>query len=158
MKISRTIAHDPAESRIIRFFALHILPAICIVTRMNTKNTQTSSHPPCDICGGKCCKYVSVQIDTPVEKDEWDNIRWYLLHENVRVFIDHDMDWFIEFLTPCTAQLPDNRCGCYETRPAICRSHGQQEDVNCEYYADPYHRLFETVEQLELYLINEHTC
>lgn len=116
--------------------------------------TDPSSEPPCDVCGGKCCKYVSVEIDQPTDENDWGNIRWYLLHENVRVFKDHNGDWFIEFVTPCTAQNADNRCEIYEDRPPICRGHGVA-DAQCEYYDTPYEFVLSTVDELEAYLQNE---
>ena len=77
--------------------------------------------PPCEECGGKCCDYVAIEIDTPKTKTDFDNIRWYLVHENINVFIDHNKKWHVEFRTPCEKQLSDKKCGIY--------SHGSFENV-----------------------------
>jgi len=33
-----------------------------------------------------CCRYFALQIDNPKTADDYDNIRWYLVHENVVAF------------------------------------------------------------------------
>ncbi len=107
--------------------------------------------PPCDECGGSCCKYVAIEIDKPTCKADYDNVRWYLVHRDVNVFIDHEKKWYIEFKTPCIHQGDDNRCGIYEDRPKICRSHGNEEG-GCEYYSSPYSEYFESEEKFIDYL------
>jgi len=106
---------------------------------------------PCEVCGGTCCGYLAIEIDKPVSKQDYDHIRWYLLHENVAIFQDHWHKWFIEFRTPCTKQLDDKRCGIYNTRPKICRTHGT-EDGDCEHFDSPYQLHFSDVEKYEKYL------
>ena len=107
--------------------------------------------PPCDECGGACCRYVAVELDKPTKKTDYDNIRWYLLHQNVNVFIDHNGKWFIEFRTPCEKQREDSRCGIYSRRPKICRDHGNSEG-ECEFYDNPYRNYFATERQFLNYL------
>ncbi len=82
----------------------------------------------CDGCEG-CCKHVAVGIDTPEDKDDYDNIIWFLLHENVRVFVDHDNDWYLEFLTKCSALDENKLCKLYNERPNICRKYSQNECI-----------------------------
>ena len=48
--------------------------------------------PPCHDCSAKCCKYFALQIDTPTTPKDHDNIRWYLLHEHIAVWVQ-DGDW-----------------------------------------------------------------
>jgi len=98
-------------------------------------------QPPCDECGGSCCRYVAIEIDKPTAKGDYDHIRWYLVHRDVNVFIDHDKKWFIEFRTTCEHQGSDNRCQIYDTRPRICRGHGN-EDGECEFFDSPYLEYF----------------
>ncbi len=76
----------------------------------------------CDRCAGLCCRYFALPIDNPETRRDYDNIRWYLLHEKVVVFVE-DGQWFIGILNKCKALQPDNRCGVYETRPKICRGY-----------------------------------
>ena len=106
---------------------------------------------PCDECGGSCCRYVALEIDKPTTKGDYDHIRWYLLHRNVNVFVDHDKKWYIEFRTTCEEQGSDNRCQIYETRPKICRDHGNVEG-ECEFFDTPYHLYFSSVDQFTDYL------
>jgi Fe-S-cluster containining protein len=86
--------------------------------------------PPCHDCSAKCCKYFALQIDKPTTPKEHDNIRWYLLHEHIAVWVQ-DGDWYLEVRTPCKHLLPDNRCGIYHTRPSICREELHVGDEAC---------------------------
>ena len=107
--------------------------------------------PPCGECGGSCCKYVAIEIDKPSSKTNYDNIRWYLLHENVNVFVDHDGHWYIEFRTPCLKQLEDNNCRSHAARPKICAGHGNAEG-ECEFYDSPYREYFSNEKEFITYL------
>ena len=110
--------------------------------------------PPCHDCSAKCCKYFALQIDTPKTPKDHDNIRWYLLHEHIAVWVQ-DGDWYLEVRTPCKHLLPDNRCGIYHTRPQICREYGWPDKDNpddpCEYFTgnDGYDMLFETADAFD---------
>lgn len=88
----------------------------------------------CEHCTAVCCKYVALPIDTPTTLEELDYIRWYLIHEEISVFVE-DGDWYISFQTGCRHLLPDNRCGIYETRPQICRDYTTD---NCDYHSGDY--------------------
>ena len=88
----------------------------------------------CDRCAGLCCRYFALPIDNPQTRRDYDNIRWYLLHEKVVIFVE-DAQWFIGILNKCKALQPDNRCGVYETRPAICRGYSTD---NCDYHGGDY--------------------
>ena len=85
------------------------------------KNPKNYTTPPCVECEAQCCRYVAVEIDTPKTKKELDDVRWYLLHENIYVFVDHDDAWHIEFRTRCRALGDDHLCHEYADRPQICR-------------------------------------
>src|SRR5436190_17100327 len=65
---------------------------------------------PCAGCGD-CCRYVTAQIKSPRSRVDYDEIRWFLLHENIQVFIDED-GWYIEFATRCR-KLDGWRCSIY---------------------------------------------
>jgi len=73
-------------------------------------------------CEAKCCRYVAIVIDTPRSKNDFENIRWFVSHENTYVSKDRDDDWLLEFATPCK-HLKDNLCAIYENRPLICRNY-----------------------------------
>ncbi|MEA3430278.1 MAG: YkgJ family cysteine cluster protein [Nanoarchaeota archaeon] len=109
----------------------------------------------CKKCSN-CCKYVSLQIDTPEETKDFENIIWYIMHHNVTVYIDHEDDWIIEFKTPCKSLTDDGLCDIHPTRPTICRDH---EPETCESNgtdSQSYQYLFETPQDVIDY-VREHT-
>jgi len=110
------------------------------------------SDQPCSKCNAQCCRHIAVEIDRPTTKKEFDNIRWYLVHKKVTVFIDHKSKWFLKFETPCE-NLVQNMCGIYETRPKICRDY-PEEEFECEKAGegDYYKYLFEDEESFCEYL------
>lgn len=113
------------------------------------------TETPCSICPAICCQYFALQIDTPKCKHDFENIRWYLMHDRVNVFLD-DGKWYLQVWSRCENLLPDNRCGVYETRPQICRDYGLDADgrANCHATSKPNHEyevLFTTAEQIEKY-------
>ncbi|MBD3361790.1 YkgJ family cysteine cluster protein [Candidatus Woesearchaeota archaeon] len=105
----------------------------------------------CEDCNAKCCRYVAVDMDEPDCLDDWDQIKWLLMHENVRVYLDNDGDWIVEFITKCKNLGKDNRCKIYDRRPDLCRDHNMSECVmNGEGEVEVL--LFETPEQVDEYL------
>ena len=116
-------------------------------------NETMSGTVSCHTCAAACCRYVATEIDKPTTRQERDHIRWYLLHRNVNVFIDHDGLWFLEFETDCTALRDDHTCGAYEQRPLICRGHGEDGD-DCEHHGEeePYAIRFSHVEEFDDFL------
>jgi Fe-S-cluster containining protein len=73
-------------------------------------------------------------IETPTDRQDFDDIRWYLLHENVSVFVE-DGEWYIYFAADCRHLQPDFRCGIYARRPRICRDYTTE---NCDYHSGDY--------------------
>jgi uncharacterized protein len=103
----------------------------------------------CDHCIAKCCRYFALPLDTPKRRKDFDTLRWFLLHDKTSIFVEKGT-WYLQVHTECRELLSDHRCGIYETRPQICRSHST---VNCEYEDDwVYDLFFEAPEQLEEYL------
>lgn len=74
-----------------------------------------------------CCRHIAIELDKPDTFEEFTEIIWYLMHENVVVGIDHEDEWYIEFKTKCKALNKDNRCDIYELRPQICRDYDPEE-------------------------------
>jgi Fe-S-cluster containining protein len=103
----------------------------------------------CSECSGLCCRYFALPIDNPDNAQDFDNIRWYLCHENVTVFVEKKQ-WYIGIANRCKQLQSDNRCGIYETRPKICRSYSTE---NCDFHGGDYEfeLLFTSAEQLERY-------
>jgi len=104
---------------------------------------------PCVGCD-HCCRYVAIAIPSPRTKHDFDNIRWYILHQNVSVLVTWDGDWMVQFDTPCE-WLVEGRCTHYEFRPHICRDYDPAE---CERYCTtPAEKvLLRTEQDLERYL------
>jgi Fe-S-cluster containining protein len=100
----------------------------------------------CDKCVALCCRYFALPIDNPKDKRDFDNIRWYLIHENVVVFVS-EKQWYIGIMNKCKHLREDSRCGIYHTRPRICREFSTH---NCDYHGDEYEfeMLFTSAEQL----------
>ena len=109
--------------------------------------------PLCDQCAALCCRYIALPIDNPDTAKDYDNIRWYLMHENVHVFVEDDQ-WYIGFATRCKHLRPDNLCGIYETRPRICRKYTTDA---CEFHGAEYEyeHLFTSAEQLRAFADKE---
>jgi len=110
-----------------------------------------SNKKLCINCDGKCCKYVATQIDKPETKSDFENIKWYVCHKNVNVFVDSEGDWYIEFLTTCEFLEENNKCKIYEKRPKICRKYSTDE---CLFHNDNYEEkyTFMTIEDVEKYV------
>lgn len=105
--------------------------------------------PDCRECGAKCCKYFCFQIDTPESYEEFENLRWYLLHKGVSVHVDEGA-WFISIQAPCLELDVSGRCVIYDDRPQICRAYTTEncDATNLDYEFD---ELFESPEQVEAY-------
>lgn len=103
----------------------------------------------CDRCSALCCRYFALEIDEPESSEEFDDVRWYLAHENVHIFVEDD-EWYLSVQTRCQYLQDDNKCGIYEDRPKICREYTTE---NCDYYTGQYdfQHYFTMPEQLEAY-------
>jgi len=102
----------------------------------------------CEHCTARCCQYFALPLDTPVDRDDYENIRWYMLHGDISVFVDDD-SWYLLVHNTCD-QLDDlDRCSIYSSRPTICRTYSTD---HCEFDNDAcYDRLFERPEQIDEY-------
>jgi hypothetical protein len=87
---------------------------------------------PCNNCT-ICCEHVALPIDTPRTKEDWQHILWYVSHENVNVYKDHDNDWHVEFKTSCKFLDNDGLCKVYDERPDVCRDYSWEE---CEKHGE----------------------
>jgi len=103
----------------------------------------------CKPCKALCCRYFALPIDKPETAGDFDDLRWYLMHKGVSIFVE-DGDWYIQIDNRCKHLQADYRCAIYENRPRICR---QYSTANCEYYGGEYdyEHLFKTEEELEAY-------
>ena len=96
--------------------------------------------PPCHLCSALCCRYFALELDTPEDQEDFDAIRWYLLHGRSWVWVDGG-EWYLQVDEPCRFLGPQNECTIYDSRPQICRDYGlpdkreHPEDPQCDYYA-----------------------
>jgi len=105
----------------------------------------------CDACTGLCCRYFALPIETPEDRGDYDDIRWFLCHKGISVFVE-DGDWYINIENRCRhLSNKDNRCMIYNKRPRICRgySHDDCDFVEGEY---DYELHFTDDRQMEEYI------
>ena len=102
----------------------------------------------CDKCTGLCCRYFALPIETPEEKGDYDDIRWYLCHKDITVFVE-DGDWYINIKNKCKyLSEKDYRCRIYNRRPRICREYSHKDcDLREGEYKYELH--FTNVKQME---------
>ena len=103
----------------------------------------------CEHCTAACCRYLAIPLDKPTSARDYDDLRWYLMHAKLLVFVE-DGDWYIQFHTTCKNLGADNRCAAYDTRPEICREY---EADGCDYTPGSYgyDHLFTHAKQIEEY-------
>lgn len=117
--------------------------------KQKTQHTKVTNA--CKKCDGKCCRYFALPIDTPEDWDDFDDIRWYLCHEDITVFVE-DGDWYLNVKNKCRhLSEKDYRCQNYDLRPRICRKY---DTDNCDQTGDDYgYELhFTTDRQMEEYM------
>jgi Fe-S-cluster containining protein len=105
----------------------------------------------CDQCTGLCCRYFALPIETPKDKGDYDDIRWFLCHKDITVFVE-DGDWYINIKNKCKyLSEKDHSCLIYDKRPRICRgySHSSCDFVEGSYY---YELHFTNDKQMEEYI------
>ena len=67
----------------------------------------------CEFCTAKCCRYFALPLETPTTREEFEYIRWFLLHDHATVFTEEG-DWYVCVHTVCKHLQDDHRCGIYE--------------------------------------------
>ncbi len=129
------------------FVALSLL-----MTPSMAPEPKPEDGPPCHLCTARCCKYFAVEIDAPTDAEDYEHIRWFLMHEGIAVWMDEG-DWYLEVRTVCRHLQPDNSCGIYETRPQICRDYGVKDGEPCEFFTDEleYDLYFDSDEKFDVW-------
>jgi len=117
------------------------------------RTTHTDQRDICrKVCQARCCRYVTVQIKAPKDKADFDELSWFVAHENISVYFE-GRRWHVEFRTPCKHLNGNNLCSIYETRPLVCRSYDVEA---CEYPARPKHDLqFDTQEEFDRWWVGK---
>lgn len=80
----------------------------------------------CNNCD-KCCRYIALEIDKPTTQHEYDQVRWFLLHNHIMVFIDEGK-WYLYISgVECSNLGKDGLCNDYQNRPQVCRNYDQKD-------------------------------
>jgi len=116
----------------------------------------TPDESICDHCVGKCCRYFTVPLKTPRRRADFDELRWYLVHERTLIFVETETTsgksrkrWNLVVWNRCDALGPDNRCQIYDDRPQVCRDYKPE---TCEYDSPwVFEESFETPESIRSY-------
>lgn len=99
----------------------------------------------CSYCTARCCRYFALPIETPTTWEDFDHMRWYIMHGRTTIFVDEG-SWFLLVYGDCENLLPNNFCGFYDNRPQICRTYSTD---NCEFENQGcYDKYFETSQQI----------
>jgi Fe-S-cluster containining protein len=114
------------------------------------KTVKKPKKTDCHRCSGLCCRYFALPIETPEDWDDFDDIRWYLYHEDISVFVEEG-DWYINVKNKCQNLANDHKCAVYDLRPNICRKYKTDDcDFTGEEYDYQLH--FTTAHQMEEYM------
>ncbi len=107
----------------------------------------------CDQCSGLCCRYFALPIETPEDEQDYEDIKWYLCHEGIAVFVE-DGDWYISINSRCKYLTKDFKCAIYNKRPKICRTYTTKacDFIEGEY---DYELFFNDEKQMEEYIKNK---
>jgi Fe-S-cluster containining protein len=118
------------------------------------KAEASFAQSKCGGCIALCCRYFALEIDRPQHPKDFDDLRWYLLHDRTAIFTE-GRSWFVQIFNKCSWLGDDGRCLGYEQRPSICREY---ENDWCDYDetrgGDKEHDpdlTFHTVAELEAY-------
>ena len=102
----------------------------------------------CDKCDGECCKNIAIQIENPETKEDFEDLKWYLYHEGLIVYIDNEDDWLVQIPIKCKF-LEKGKCMIYDKRPPICKN---SEVSNCEKNIKEAKIIFKNDEDVENYI------
>jgi uncharacterized protein len=116
---------------------------------MKKLNKKPKKVLSCSKCNAICCQYVAIELDKPTTKSDFEDIRWYIAHRDLWVFVE-DTEWFLCIERPCKFLSKTNKCTMYENRPRICRTY---KTPTCEKYGTgkPYDMKFSEPEELQKY-------
>lgn len=103
----------------------------------------------CEECEGECCKKLAFHVEARLKKEDFEDLKWYLYHEGVIVYIDNEGDWMVQVPIKCTKLDKNGRCTIYDKRPPICR---KSEVEDCEKNTNEMAVVFKTAKDLEKYM------
>ncbi len=123
--------------------------ALTARTRKTKRKKALARALTCDGCPALCCHYIAVATHTPLERLDYELMRWYLVHSGIAVYIDEG-EWHVYVEARCRHLSSTNRCSIYSRRPAICSEYGIHECERHTDEADP-DITFDTLEEFERY-------
>ncbi len=104
----------------------------------------------CEECNGECCRYITVTLKDPKDKESWDEVKWMLLHKGVMIYKDLEGEWNVEVRTKCKFLDDDDKCKIYDKRPQVCKDHGTHE---CEAHEEEFAKvIFKKPKDVDGYL------
>ena len=104
------------------------------MSKKTAAKKKTATKQMCHKCTGLCCRYFALPIDTPKSWGDYDDIRWYLSHDNVSVFVEKG-DWYLNIQNKCRHLSDRHLCENYAIRPRICRTYKTDDcDLSNDYY------------------------
>src|SRR3972149_674299 len=74
----------------------------------------------CNDCEGECCKRIAIPIDNPETLEDYEDLKWYLYHTGLTIYVDNEDDWLVQVPVGCK-HLKGGKCVIYDKRPPICR-------------------------------------
>ena len=77
------------------------------------------------------------------------DIKWYLYHPGISVYIDVDNVWNVQFDTQCKYLDKKGKCTIYDKRPPVCRNAKVEE---CHMNKKEIKEFFGSVEEYEAWL------
>jgi Fe-S-cluster containining protein len=97
----------------------------------------------------KCCMYLSVEVDAPETKRDFDDLLWMIAHRDVEIYTRRRR-WYLMVKNPCRFYDPRHGCTIYPVRPRICRQHHPDECEFDEGYDFDLH--FRSYEELDRHI------
>ncbi len=99
-------------------------------------------------CKGLCCTGISMPTNRPQTKKEIEELRFYVLHEKIEIFIKSNR-WYILINERCKNLGKDFLCKDYDNRPLICRDFSRS---SCEHWGDFFDIRLKNEKELMKYL------
>jgi len=97
-------------------------------------------------CRSRCCRYITVVLPAPRRKVDFDELSWFLAHEDTSVYVEARR-WHLEVRTRCKYLNHENLCEVYDHRPQVCRDYDVK---SCEYPERPMHAIhFDSREEFD---------
>ena len=59
-----------------------------VLAQKPKRDTVSKDKVLCDYCTAKCCRYFALPLETPTTREEFEYIRWFLLHDQATVITE----------------------------------------------------------------------